>query len=142
MRNMRRFIGIVVLSGLLMFALGSFYHFSVTKNLLLIAWSLMFSLTAFLAVYKHSKEVLSAKEYARQFWLFAKYTSLVPIMIVLVLLYDLLTGGVSALIVYFYGNIVITYYAIGAILSLGRLVSVENSIYHKLKMLFMKKGHS
>ena len=63
-------------------------------------------------------------------------------MIVLVLLYDLLTGGVSALIVYFYGNIVITYYAIGAILSLGRLVSVENSIYHKLKMLFMKNGHS
>lgn len=62
MRNMRRFIGIVVLSGLLMFALGSFYHFSVTKNLLLIAWSLMFYLTAFLAVYKHSKEVLSAKE--------------------------------------------------------------------------------
>lgn len=142
MRNMLRFIGIVVLSGLLMFALGSFYHFSVTKNLLLIAWSLMFYLTAFLAVYKHSKEVLSAKECVSQFWLFAKYTSLVPIMIVLVLLYDLLTGGVSALIVYFYGNIVITYYAIGAILSLGRLVSVENSIYYKLKMLFMKKGHS
>ena len=142
MRNMLRFIGIVVLSALLMFALGSFYHFSVTKNLLLIAWSLMFYLTAFLAVYKHSKEVLSAKECVSQFWLFAKYTSLVPIMIVLVLLYDLLTGGVSALIVYFYGNIVITYYAIGAILSLGRLVSVENSIYYKLKMLFMKKGHS
>lgn len=61
MRNTLRFIGIVVLSALLMFALGSFYHFSVTKNLLLIAWSLMFYLTAFLAVYKHSKEVLTAR---------------------------------------------------------------------------------
>lgn len=142
MRNTLRFMGIVVLSALLMFALGSFYHFSVTKNLLLIAWSLMFYLTAFLAVYKHSKEVLSAKEYARQFWLFAKHTSLVPLVIVLILVYDLLTGGVSALIVYFYGNIIITYYAIGAILSLGRLLSLENSIYYKLKALFTKKSHS
>lgn len=39
MHNILRFLGIVIISAVILFSIGSFYDLSLMKNILLICWS-------------------------------------------------------------------------------------------------------
>lgn len=47
MHNILRFLGIVIISAVILFSIGSFYDLSLMKNILLICWSFLFDLLVF-----------------------------------------------------------------------------------------------
>ncbi|SQG51191.1 Uncharacterised protein [Streptococcus pyogenes] len=50
MRNILRFLGIIIISAVILFSIGSFYDLPLMKNIQLICWS--FILDLFVFVYK------------------------------------------------------------------------------------------
>lgn len=44
MHNILRFLGIVIISAVILFSIGSFYDLSLMKNILLICWSFLLDL--------------------------------------------------------------------------------------------------
>ncbi len=47
MHNILRFLGIVIISAVILFSIGSFYDLTLMKNILLICWSFLFDLLVF-----------------------------------------------------------------------------------------------
>ncbi|WP_424555720.1 hypothetical protein [Streptococcus agalactiae] len=134
MRNILRFIVIEVVTALLLFTIGIFYHFTFEKNLLLIFWSFLIEFLIFIFVNKQSKEVLSIHQIVKEFWLFFKSTILIPMLVTIILIKEILVNS-SEMIIYFYLNIIIMYFSIGLILSLGYIISSKHSIFNKCKSM-------
>lgn len=65
MHNILRFLGIVIISAVILFSIGSFYDLSLMKNILLICWSFLFDLLVFVfkqrqtTEYSHGIKLLS-----------------------------------------------------------------------------------
>ncbi|HEO6918753.1 TPA: hypothetical protein VBC73_001857, partial [Streptococcus agalactiae] len=66
------------------------------------------------------------------FWLFIKCTILIPILVAFIIMKGCLTS-ISDILIYFYLHLVVVYYTIGMILSLGRIISPEHSMFNKLR---------
>ncbi|HFH9339354.1 TPA: hypothetical protein ACGN7G_000775 [Streptococcus agalactiae] len=125
MHNILRFLGIVIISAVILFSIGSFYDLSLMKNILLICWSFLFK-------QRQTTEVLTWYQVVKQFWLFIKCTILIPILVAFIIMKGCLTS-ISDILIYFYLHLVVVYYTIGMILSLGRIISPEHSMFNKLR---------
>lgn len=134
MRNILRFVVVEVITALLLFTIGILYHFTFEKNLLLIFWSFLLEFLIFILVNKQSKEVLSIHQIVKQFWLFFKSTILIPMLVTIILIKEILVNS-SEIMIYFYLNIIIMYFSIGLILSLGYIISPKHSIFNKCKSM-------
>ncbi|EKS17231.1 hypothetical protein HMPREF9318_02108 [Streptococcus urinalis FB127-CNA-2] len=132
MRNIFRFLSIITISGLVLIIIGSLYHLSFNKNILLICWSLMLELLVFIFVSRTSKEILSLHQIIKQFWLFIKNTVLIPILVTILLIIGHLTR-ISELLIYFYLHIIVVCYTVGMITSLSCSISPKHSIFNKFK---------
>ena len=100
MHNILRFLGIVIISAMILLSIGSFYDLSLMKNILLICWSFLIDLLVFL----------------------------IPFIIMIGCL-----TSISDISIYFYLHLVVVYYTIGMILSLGHIISPEHSMFNKLR---------
>lgn len=132
MRNILRFLVIVFITAMILFTIGISYHLTLEKNLRLIFWSFLLELLTFILVYKQSQEVLSISQIAKQFWLYFKSTILIPILVTIILVKEILSSSPKT-VIYFYLNVVVMFYAIGMILSLGYVISPKHSILNKIK---------
>ncbi|MDG3142062.1 hypothetical protein MKL29_04265 [Streptococcus suis] len=134
MRNILRFLVIVFITAMILFTIGISYHLTLEKNLRLIFWSFLLELLTFILVYKQSQEVLSISQIAKQFWLYFKSTILIPILVTIILVKEILSSSPKT-VIYFYLNVVVMFYAIGMILSLGYVISPKHSIFNKIKKI-------
>ncbi|HEO2646134.1 TPA: hypothetical protein VAQ33_001715 [Streptococcus agalactiae] len=132
MHNILRFLGIVIISAVILFSIGSFYDLTLMKNILLICWSFLFDLLVFVFKQRQTAEVLTWYQVVKQFWLFIKCTILIPILVAFIIMKGCLTS-ISDILIYFYLHLVVVYYTIGMILSLGRIISPEHSMFNKLR---------
>ncbi|MFB0673561.1 hypothetical protein, partial [Streptococcus pyogenes] len=78
MRNILRFLGIVIISAVILFSIGSFYDLPLMKNIQLICWSFILDLFVFVYKQRQTTEVLAWYQVVKQFWLFIKCTILIP----------------------------------------------------------------
>ncbi|HEO4737532.1 TPA: hypothetical protein VA063_000810 [Streptococcus agalactiae] len=128
MHNILRFLGIVIISAMILLSIGSFYDLSLMKNILLICWSFLLDLLVFVFKHRQTTEVLTWYQVVKQFWLFIKCTILIPFIIMIGCL-----TSISDISIYFYLHLVVVYYTIGMILSLGHIISPEHSMFNKLR---------
>lgn len=128
MHNILRFLGIVIISAMILLSIGSFYDLSLMKNILLICWSFLLDLLVFVFKQRQMTEVLTWYQVVKQFWLFIKCTILIPFIIMIGCL-----TSISDISIYFYLHLVVVYYTIGMILSLGHIISPEHSMFNKLR---------
>lgn len=127
MRNILRFLGIVIISAVILFSIGSFYDLPLMKNIQLICWSFILDLFVFVYKQRQTTEVLTWYQVVKQFWLFIKCTILIPTLIAFIIIIGCLTS-ISEVSIYFYLHLTVVCYTIGMILSLGRLISPNHSI--------------
>lgn len=78
MRNILRFLGIIIISAVILFSIGSFYDLPLMKNIQLICWSFILDLFVFVYKQRQTTEVLTWYQVVKQFWLFIKCTILIP----------------------------------------------------------------
>ncbi|HFS5704016.1 TPA: hypothetical protein ACTEI2_000674 [Streptococcus agalactiae] len=128
MHNILRFLGIVIISAMILLSIGSFYDLSLMKNILLICWSFLLDLLVFVFKQRQTTEVLTWYQVVKQFWLFIKCTILIPFIIMIGCL-----TSISDISIYFYLHLVVVYYTIGMILSLDHIISPEHSMFNKLR---------
>ncbi len=128
MHNILRFLGIVIISAMILLSIGSFYDLSLMKNILLICWSFLLDLLVFVFKQRQTTEVLTWYQVVKQFWLFIKCTILIPCFPMIGCL-----TSISDISIYFYLHLVVVYYTIGMILSLGHIISPEHSMFNKLR---------
>lgn len=113
---------------MILLSIGSFYDLSLMKNILLICWSFLLDLLVFVFKQRQTTEVLTWYQVVKQFWLFIKCTILIPFIIMIGCL-----TSISDISIYFYLHLVVVYYTIGMILSLGHIISPEHSMFNKLR---------
>ncbi|MQQ23596.1 hypothetical protein GEF82_03205 [Streptococcus agalactiae] len=92
MHNILRFLGIVIISAVILFSIGSFYDLTLMKNILLICWSFLFDLLVFVFKQRQTTEVLTWYQVVKQFWLFIKCTILIPILVAFIIMKGCLTS--------------------------------------------------
>ncbi|GET75507.1 hypothetical protein KNZ06_19590 [Streptococcus dysgalactiae subsp. equisimilis] len=59
MRNILRFLGIIIISAVILFSIGSFYDLPLMKNIQLICWSFILDLFVFVYKQRQTTEVLT-----------------------------------------------------------------------------------
>lgn len=117
MKNIVRFFTIEFISMLLLYLLGISVGFSSTKIGLLALLNFSYQLLAMIAVYRTSNAVLPLIDVFHNLVSYIKYTIIIPVLIVFLLIIQMKTMSIE--LRFFYLNLLIMVYTIGSIFSLS-----------------------
>lgn len=117
MKNIIRFSIIECISMLLLYLLGISVGFSLTKIALLALLNFSYQLLAMIVVSKTSSVVLPLRQVFQNLMNYIKYTIVIPVLIVFLLIIQMKTMSIELRFIYL--SLLIMVYTIGSIFSLS-----------------------
>ncbi|MHB9782864.1 hypothetical protein ACXM1Q_009150 [Streptococcus sp. 10F2] len=124
MKNIIRFSIIECISMLLLYLLGISVGFSLTKIALLALLNFSYQLLAMIVVSKTSSVVLPLRQVFQNLMNYIKYTIVIPVLIVFLLIIQMKTMSIKLRFIYL--SLLIMVYTIGSIFSLSSTFKRKN----------------